>query len=698
MTKSISQNTEQYPASEAAPTGNPGPWTEGDISFRKGNCNILLIAPHGYEEDDEKTYDITRLAANQLDCYAFVTKSYQKPPKKKDPITNEILIGSKGKPIRHDPDKKKKWINLNRKDQVHKYLKSEFEKPLLDSVKEIIKEYGKALVLWIHGIDDGNLTPDNTEGNIPGVDALIGVGQGNPEDRLTAEKETVDKLIAALQSNPVKSINAALAEKGSDYCGRHKNIMNQYFRFKEYIPDKVESIQIEIRKIGFREDDNSADTAMALANSFSGMTLRPPDESKQAILDSAVQSEAIQKIKINKIDFSDGQFMSRIDKIDADSVEFKRLVDSVEKDGVLINFIVRKRTGNDGKPYQLISGFRRMAALKASKNGKSGFEDQTVWARVLDAAISDEEAYRVSFTENLLRKDLSLWEIALACARIKEEKKADGKMDSGQIEAHLAGLIHKDPRTVRRYLKLASINDKDKDIKEAVHTGFITPTTALEMDKKDLLKDDSENICTLLNHLNTHPKTTREFENFYANIEYCNKVSGLTLTEVLRCKHSDDFLSLKKGELKNRIEHLRQKTKEDYKDIFQGKAGLLIKNCDQIDDGLKKRDDKKNFLEENKGIIDKVSEAFRNSNIMGKFKIEPALGSDDHQVTMTITVSKDQMWQAIDAVSMVNMAHDGEVIQKANPQAHASTDALPAPNINYKPSANPTDELKPLDR
>ena len=40
MTKSISQNTEQYPASEAAPTGNPGPWTEGDISFRKGNSRL----------------------------------------------------------------------------------------------------------------------------------------------------------------------------------------------------------------------------------------------------------------------------------------------------------------------------------------------------------------------------------------------------------------------------------------------------------------------------------------------------------------------------------------------------------------------------------------------------------------------------------------------------------------------------------
>ena len=48
MTKPVPQITEQYPASVSPPSTIPdSPWTEGDISFRKGNCNILLIAPHG---------------------------------------------------------------------------------------------------------------------------------------------------------------------------------------------------------------------------------------------------------------------------------------------------------------------------------------------------------------------------------------------------------------------------------------------------------------------------------------------------------------------------------------------------------------------------------------------------------------------------------------------------------------------------
>jgi len=85
MTKPVPLNTEKNPASVSAPSTIPdSPWIEGDISFRKGNRNIILIAPHGHKEDDEKTYQITRLAADQLNCYAFVTKIYQKPPEKED--------------------------------------------------------------------------------------------------------------------------------------------------------------------------------------------------------------------------------------------------------------------------------------------------------------------------------------------------------------------------------------------------------------------------------------------------------------------------------------------------------------------------------------------------------------------------------------------------------------------------------------
>lgn len=87
--------------------GIGSPWTEGDIHTRKGDCKILLIAPHGHPKDDEKTYEIGRLAADKLDCYAIINQKFKNPPKKKDPKTGKIQLDQNGKPIRHKPNKKR---------------------------------------------------------------------------------------------------------------------------------------------------------------------------------------------------------------------------------------------------------------------------------------------------------------------------------------------------------------------------------------------------------------------------------------------------------------------------------------------------------------------------------------------------------------------------------------------------------------
>ena len=85
--------------------------------MRTGNCKLLLIAPHGHPKNDEKTYDITRLTAEELNSYAIVTKTYRKPYRKE---------GTSGLA---KPNKDVKEINLNRQNQVQEHLESEFEKP-----------------------------------------------------------------------------------------------------------------------------------------------------------------------------------------------------------------------------------------------------------------------------------------------------------------------------------------------------------------------------------------------------------------------------------------------------------------------------------------------------------------------------------------------------------------------------------------
>jgi hypothetical protein len=180
------------------PSPKKSPWTGNDIPRRKGSCKVLLIAPHGHRDNDGRTYSITRKAAESLDTYAIVNKTYQKPPYKKKKDDSFVIVN--GKKVPHAPDKSKKWIDLNRKNQVEGHLKPEFREPLLSTVNEIIQKFGNAIVIWIHGIDDDNLTLTNTEGGRPGMDALIGLGQGSPFRR-TASKETVKKLIECLASN-----------------------------------------------------------------------------------------------------------------------------------------------------------------------------------------------------------------------------------------------------------------------------------------------------------------------------------------------------------------------------------------------------------------------------------------------------------------------------------------------------------------
>ena len=239
-----------------------------EIEKITGNNKILLIAPHGFngdntnglKADDENTGILTREIARRLNCYAITNEVYKKPEKSYDP--------EKGREI-ENPDPKNKRINLNRQNQVEKYLKKEFLQPLKNFTQSIIKNHGSALVFWIHGIMDENITIETVDGDIDNTHVVLGIGQGNSNHHITAKKKTVDDLIRVLRENGGMKIFAALAKKTSDYCGAHKNIMNQYFRTHGHNISEVESIQMEIKYSGFRDEDNIDQAAEAFSTAFS---------------------------------------------------------------------------------------------------------------------------------------------------------------------------------------------------------------------------------------------------------------------------------------------------------------------------------------------------------------------------------------------------------------------------------------------
>ena len=508
------EKTEQVATGKTAPSKETdSPWTEGDIPRRKGNCNVLLIAPHGHPKDDTNTGKLARQLADRLDCYAIINEKYRK----------WYNAGLK------KPDPDKFAVDLYRYAEATKFpkTKSDFIDVISQFKDEILKNGHGVLIFHIHGIDDENikLVGDKIEAfknRKETLHAIIGYGQRKKDDsRLTAMRnELVIPVISALGKKefnvdiaPVEPIYLDRQNKKRPrlYCGNHKRSLNQYFCEPKA---EVQSLQIEFRKKGVRNNSlKIAETSEILAQAIKPFV-------KEIVLDSAVQKGKIRVVQAGLIDLENRQFMSRLNEIESDKVNFEKLVESVKNNGILNNVIVRMVMTTDGMRYQLISGFRRIAALKASMPEEK-FAIAKVPARILDESVSDDEAYQVSFAENLARKDLSLWEVAKACAEIKERKIAEGKMSSGEIEEHLSTLIERDTRTVRRYLKLASI--ENSDVIEAIHLGNISPTDALEIVKKELGEDD---IAALLAHIEKCPKTTRSFARFQENRTASNNGCG----------------------------------------------------------------------------------------------------------------------------------------------------------------------------
>ncbi|MFZ0450129.1 MAG: hypothetical protein WAL98_12880, partial [Desulfatiglandaceae bacterium] len=224
-------------------------------------------APHGNKHDDENTGILAREIANKLNCYAIINEVYKKPKKTIDQLTGDKTEAAL--------DPINKIINLNRKNQVEKYLKQEFLEPLEGYVKEIIGKYSSATILWIHGIKDPNINARSVDGDPSKVHVLLGVGQGNPE-RFTAETETVQDLIGYLRDNGNgKKVSAVHAKRGSDYCGHNDNIMNQYFKQNGYPLSKVQSIQLETKFKGFRDTDSIPQTIDTFSAAFSKLINLP---------------------------------------------------------------------------------------------------------------------------------------------------------------------------------------------------------------------------------------------------------------------------------------------------------------------------------------------------------------------------------------------------------------------------------------
>ena len=232
-----------------------------------GAGNIILVAPHGCPGDDVNTSILVRFLRNKLNCYAVINEVYRR--------TNWIEIN--GMKVKEPIDLYCNNVDLNHIPQIET---AGLEKKWLGTIEEfkqnILKKHGTCLAFFIHGAEDQKVhAVDNQQ-----ADILLGVGKAQTGsglvDRPTATEETVHKLKTSLQQeSSIKAVVARASKEfpdisGNEYAGWDKRNLNQLLpkRSNGFLDPTVQSIQLELKFTGLRDDANIESTAYRLAQAI----------------------------------------------------------------------------------------------------------------------------------------------------------------------------------------------------------------------------------------------------------------------------------------------------------------------------------------------------------------------------------------------------------------------------------------------
>jgi hypothetical protein len=232
------------------------------IRYIPGNRDLLVISPHspvidGVFENDARTGLIAEHIGQALDCHAIINDLFFKP---KGPIKKSF---------------ENYFLDLYRIDHSRKVS------GYLSRIEAIVKESTKTYALWVHGITDDVAVAQGQEHRSLGLfdqaperlHALIGYGQGGDpktgetESRYTARQETAETFRKQLCAAGLTTLLAH--PEGSDYRGRDAKRLNQWFNQLGYGFDRVESMHLELREQGVRDNEaNAVKTAGIIATAL----------------------------------------------------------------------------------------------------------------------------------------------------------------------------------------------------------------------------------------------------------------------------------------------------------------------------------------------------------------------------------------------------------------------------------------------
>lgn len=205
------------------------------ISIIKGQIPLLIIAPHGWHEDDLNTDIIAKTIAERLNGFAVINTGWKRAAKAK---------------------RNEGFANLNNLSHCKYQIEKEYLTPIIEFKECCIKKWNCLNIFIIHGMSDIK----------DAVDIVVGFGNGNPPS-YSCNLTYKDRFLYFLK---IIGFNIRQAKSGGRFSGWNTNNINQLF-CRHYPDQRVQSLQIEIVKFRRETSHTANDTGCLLASAISNL-------------------------------------------------------------------------------------------------------------------------------------------------------------------------------------------------------------------------------------------------------------------------------------------------------------------------------------------------------------------------------------------------------------------------------------------